>query len=157
MSSYKECFASDLSHLAEPCVSEKHIIRTTSEVPLFQTPYRRPKHHDEIIESEVEKMKKYGIIRDSKSPWSSQPVLNKKPDNTYRFCIDYKPLNALTVTDKFPIPRIDDIIDNLSGSVYFSNIVRMDTGNRRCMRTQLKKLHLLLRKGILNFCDSHLV
>ena len=76
MSSYKECFASDLSQLAEPCVSEKHIIRTTSEVPLFQTPYRRPKHHDEIIESEVEKMKKYGIIRDSKIPWSSQPVLN---------------------------------------------------------------------------------
>ena len=47
--------------------------------------------------------------------------MNKKQDNTYRFCIDNKPLNAVTVTDKFPMPRIDDILDNLSGSVFFWN------------------------------------
>ena len=65
---YKECFATDLSQLAEPCISEKHIIRTKSEIPIVQMPFIRPKQHDKIIELEVEKMKKYGIIRDSKSP-----------------------------------------------------------------------------------------
>lgn len=59
------------------------------------------------------KFKKTGIIRPSSSPWSSRIVHVSKTDGVLRMCIDYRPLNKLTVIDKYPIPRIDEILDAL--------------------------------------------
>jgi hypothetical protein len=61
------------------------------------------------------------IIRVSTSPWSSSIVLVPKPDNTKRICINYRRLNAVTVPDVFPLPRIQDILDSLSGSSFFTS------------------------------------
>ena len=62
------------------------------------------------------------IIRKSKSPWSSPLIMVRKPDNSWRLCIDYRQLNKKTVQQNFPIPRILDILDRLNGSVYFSTL-----------------------------------
>ena len=67
-------------------------------------------------------MKQQGIIEDSESPWSSPPVLVRKKDGSIRFCIDYRRLNEVTVPDKYPLPRIDDVLDALSHGHYFSVI-----------------------------------
>ena len=62
------------------------------------------------------------IIRPSHSPWSSPILLLPKPDGGIRFCVDFRKWNRVTIQDKFPMPRIDDIFDRLQGSEYFSVI-----------------------------------
>ena len=61
-------------------------------------------------------------MRPSTSPWSSPVVMVKKRDNTWRFCIDYRKLNAVTHQDAYPLPRIDETLDSLSGSTYFTTL-----------------------------------
>ena len=63
-----------------------------------------------------------GIIRPSNSPWSSPVVPTRKPDGSLRLCVDYRNLNKLTTPDPYPIPRIDDFIDELNDARYLTKI-----------------------------------
>jgi hypothetical protein len=93
----------------------KHKIATGSAHPIKQPPSRLP----DVLAKEVDKQVK-GIITPSSSPWSSPVVLVRKKDGTTRFCVDYRRLNAVTINDSYPLPRIDDSFDHLSGSCWFS-------------------------------------
>ena len=100
----------------------KHTIDTGDNHP-FKLPMRRqPLAQKPIIENELEKMLEQGVIEPSESPWSSPILLVKKKDGSIRFCIDFRKLNSLTRKDAYPLPRIDECLESLGGSKWFSTL-----------------------------------
>ncbi|KAE8674806.1 Bifunctional nuclease 2 [Hibiscus syriacus] len=90
--------------------------------PINLRPYKFPHNQKTEVEQQIAVMLSSSIIQPRKSPFASPCLLSKKKDDTWRFCVDYRQLNNLTVKDKFPIPVVEDILDELYGAVYFSKI-----------------------------------
>ena len=90
--------------------------------PVHIRPYRYAPALKTEIEQQVKEMLSSGIIKSSQSEFSSPVILVKKKDNTYRFCVDYRHLNALTVKTRFPVPIIDELLDELHGAAWFSTL-----------------------------------
>jgi len=74
------------------------------------------------VARQLKRMQETDVIQPSNSPWASPVVLVRKKDGTHRFCVDYRELNSVTRADTFPLPRIDDLLDQLGESVYFSTL-----------------------------------
>ncbi|GFR25268.1 hypothetical protein TNCT_421871 [Trichonephila clavata] len=87
-----------------------------------QRAYRVSPAERRIIHDEVGEIIDRGIIQPSESPWLSPVILVRKKDNTWRFCVDYRRLNKITKKDVYPLPRIDDTLDSLQGSKFFSSM-----------------------------------
>lgn len=105
----------------------KHEIKTTDEIPIYTKTYRYPYIHKEEIQKQISDMLKQGIIRPSNSAWSSPVwVVPKKLDASgeqkWRVVIDYRKLNEKTIDDRYPLPNINEILDKLGRSMYFSTL-----------------------------------
>ena len=102
------------------CDKVPHKILTVDEVPVSQ-PYRRiPPQYIKEVKELLQKFLEQGIIQRSGSPYASPIVLVKKRDGAVRICVDYRRLNAKTVRDAFPLPRIGESLEALRGARYFS-------------------------------------
>ena len=100
----------------------KHSIDTGNDQPIRQPARKVPPFQRKKVQTLLQDMGKRDVIQPSTSPWASPVVLVQKKDGTLRFCIDYRKLNAITRKDAYPIPRIDDTLDTLAGSTWFSTL-----------------------------------
>jgi len=96
-------------------IDYKHRIDTRDAQTIVGRDYRRSPKEVEALMQETKEMLEQGVIRKSSSPWCSPVVLVTKPDGSLRFCVDYRKLNTVTIKDKFPLPRINDLLDRLQG------------------------------------------
>ena len=116
-----DVFSTDQDKLGR-CHVEPCVINTGDAEPIMQRPRRLPLEKRAIIEEEIDKMMDEGVIRPSSSPWSSPVVIVTKKDGSARFCIDYRKLNSVTISDSYSLPSIQEIFDSMAGATIFSTI-----------------------------------
>lgn len=104
------------------CTATTHKIETGNATPIVRRNIRVPVHLEEEIDKEVKKNLELGIITKSKSAWCSRIVPVPKKDGTFRMCIDYRPLNTVTVKDSYLIPIIEEIFDMFTDAEIFSTL-----------------------------------
>ena len=97
-------------------------IDTGDACPKRQAVRRVPFAARKEIADQLERMQRNGVVKPSESPWGSPVVLVRKRDGSLRFCVDYRQLNSVTKPDLFPLPRINDLLDQLGKSKYFSTL-----------------------------------
>jgi hypothetical protein len=90
--------------------------------PISKRPYRMPPNELAELKIQLQDLLDKGYIRPSASPWGCPALFVKKKDNSLRLCVDYRPLNAVTIKNKYPLPRIDILFDQLAGAKVFSKI-----------------------------------
>ncbi|GKA70460.1 putative reverse transcriptase domain-containing protein, partial [Tanacetum coccineum] len=90
--------------------------------PVARAPYRLAPSEMKELSDQLKELSDKGFIRPSSSPWGAPVLFVKKKDGSFRMCIDYRELNKLTVKNRYPLPRIDDLFDQLQGSSIYSKI-----------------------------------
>ena len=100
----------------------RHRLNTTYQQPIRQRSYRIPLAIKRDVIKELQEMKDDGIIEESTSEWASPLVIVKKKDGSNRICVDYRKLNAKIKFDAYPMPRIDDLLDNIGQSKYLTTL-----------------------------------
>ena len=121
LTNFADVFALDPSELGSTGLV-KHSIDTGDHAPIRQPLRRTPFALRGKVNEMVREMVAQGVVEPSKSPWASPIVLVRKKDGGMRFCVDYRKLNHLTKLDVFPLPRIDDTLDQLAGAKYFTTL-----------------------------------
>jgi hypothetical protein len=118
---YEDVFG-ELTGLPPPRGRHHAIVLKPSSAPMAVHPYRYPAAHKDELERQCAAMIEQGVVCHSDSPFSLPVLLIKKADGSWRFCVDYRALNALTVKDAFPIPVIDELLDELHVAHFFTKL-----------------------------------
>ncbi|GKA47542.1 putative reverse transcriptase domain-containing protein [Tanacetum coccineum] len=119
---FPKVFLDDLSGLPPIREIEFRIELIPGATPVAKSPYRLTPSELEELSGQLKELQDKGFIRPSSSPWGASVLFVKKKDGSFRMCIDYRELNKLTVKNRYPLPRIDDLFDQLQGSQFFSKI-----------------------------------
>ena len=115
---HKDTFATSSSDLGF-CGLLQHDIDTGDAAPIRQSPRTPPLSAREAEDQILDEMLESGVIEESRSAWASPVCLVRKKDGTFRFCVDYRRLNAVAKKDAYPVPDIQDALDHLRGAKYF--------------------------------------
>ncbi|GJR47063.1 putative reverse transcriptase domain-containing protein [Tanacetum coccineum] len=119
---FPEIFPEDLPGLPPTRQVEFQIDLVPGAAPVAQAPYRLAPSKMKELSEQLKELSDKGFIRPSSSPWGAPVLFVKKKDGSFWMCIDYRELNKLTVKNRYPLLRIDDLFDQLQGSSVYSNI-----------------------------------
>ncbi|GKB30114.1 putative reverse transcriptase domain-containing protein [Tanacetum coccineum] len=119
---FPEVFPEDLPGLPSVRQVEFQIDLVPGVAPVARAPYRLARSEMEELSTQLRELSDKGFIRSSFSPWGAPVLFVKKKDGSFWMCIDYHKLNKLTVKNRYPLPRIDDLFDQLQGSSVYSKI-----------------------------------
>ncbi|GJV97049.1 putative reverse transcriptase domain-containing protein [Tanacetum coccineum] len=151
---FSDVFPEDLSGLPPQRHVEIRIELVAGAAPVARSPYRLAPLEMQELSGQLQELQDNGFIRPSHSPWGAPVLFVKKKDGSFRMCIDYRELNKLTVKNRYPLPRIDDLFDQLQGSRYFSKIdLRSRYHQLRVHEEDIPKTAFRTRYGHFEFTD----
>nr|GFA24065.1 putative reverse transcriptase domain-containing protein [Tanacetum cinerariifolium] len=113
---FPEVFPDDLPRLPPPRQVEFRIDLVPGAAPVAHAPYLLAPSEMKELAKQLQELSEKGFIRPSSSPWGAPVLFVKKKDKSFHMCIDYRELNKLTIKNRYPLPRIDDLFDQLQGS-----------------------------------------
>nr|GEZ82383.1 putative reverse transcriptase domain-containing protein [Tanacetum cinerariifolium] len=119
---FPKVFPEDFPGLPPARLVEFHIDLIPEAAPVARAPYRLAPSEMKKLSKQLQELSDKGFIRPSSSPWGASVLFVKKKDGSIRMCIDYQELNKLTVKNRYPLPRIDNLFDQLQGSNIYSKI-----------------------------------
>jgi hypothetical protein len=119
---YPDVFPDELPRMPPDRDIEFAIELQPRTAPISKRPYRMPPAELAELKKQLQELLYKGFIRPSNSPWGCPTLFVKKKDASLRLCVDYRPLNAVTIKNKYPLPRIDVLFDQLVGAKVFSKI-----------------------------------
>ncbi|XP_052725926.1 uncharacterized protein LOC128194383 [Vigna angularis] len=119
---FADVFPEEIPGLPPQREVEFTIDLVTTAAPISIQPYRMSPAELAELKEQIEELIEKKFIRPSVSPWGAPVLLVRKKDGSSRLCIDYRQLNKLTIKNKYPLPRIDDLLDQLHGAAVFSKI-----------------------------------
>ncbi|KAJ9536301.1 hypothetical protein OSB04_un000510 [Centaurea solstitialis] len=122
VSEFPEVFPDELPGVPPEREVEFTIDLVPGAAPISKAPYRMAPAEMKELKEQLEDLLSRGFIRPSVSPWGAPVLFVKKKDGSMRLCINYRELNRVTIRNKYPLPRIDDLFDQLQGAKYFSKI-----------------------------------
>ncbi|GJP60469.1 hypothetical protein CLOP_g17685 [Closterium sp. NIES-67] len=120
---FQDILPDDLPNELPPYRTHQHeIVEEPGSKPTFRAPYRLSPTELTDMKKQIEYLLAKGLIRPSTSPYGAPVLFTPKPDGSLRMCIDYRALNKQTIKNKYPIPQIDDLLDQLRGATVFSKL-----------------------------------
>ncbi|GJR06433.1 reverse transcriptase domain-containing protein [Tanacetum coccineum] len=145
---FPEVFPDDLSGL--PPIREIEL--THGATPVAKSPYGLTQFELKELSGQLKELQNKGFIRPSSSPWGAPMLFGKKKDGSFRMCIDYREVNKLTIKNRYPLPRINDLFDQLQGSQFFSKIdLRSGYHQLRVHKDDIPKTAFRTRYGHFEF------
>ncbi|GJV70461.1 putative reverse transcriptase domain-containing protein [Tanacetum coccineum] len=145
---FPEVFPEDLPRLPPTRQVEFQIELVPGAAPVARAPYRLAPSEMQELSNQLQELTDKGFIWPSSSPWGAPVLFVKKMDGSFRMCIDYKELNKLTVKNRYLLPRIDDLFDQLQGSNVYSKI---DLHQLRVREEDILKMAFRTRYGHYEF------
>jgi hypothetical protein len=120
--------------------------------PVAKSPYRMSFEELDELKKQLKKLLEQGFVRPSASPWGSPILFMEKKDGTKRMCIEYRTLNSMTIKNKYPLPRIEDLLDRLKKAKLFSKIDPRSGYHQMKIREQdIPKTAFTTRYGLYEF------
>jgi hypothetical protein len=149
---YPDVFPNDLPGMPPDRDVEFIIELQPGTAPISKRPYRMPPNELQELKIQLQDLLDKGFIRPSASPWGCPTLFVKKKDNSLRLCVDYRPLNAVTIKNKYPLPRIDILFDQLAGAKVFSKIdLRSEYHQIKIRSSDIPKTAFSTRYGLYEY------
>jgi hypothetical protein len=149
---FPDVFPDDLSGMPPDHDIEFIIDLLPRTAPIAKRPYRMGDDELEELKKQLKGLQDKGFIRPSSSPWGAPVIFVDKKDGTQWMCVDYRSLNEVTIKNKYPLPRIDDLFEQLRGACVFSKIdLRSGYHQLKIRRSDIPKTAFTTRYGLYEY------